>query len=236
MHFLPWIFNFNQHTRDRWVRKKAKEIPQGSKVLDAGAGRGCYRALFSHCEYKTQDFAKELDTIGKYTTLDYTCDIVEIPVADEFFDVVLCTEVLEHVPEPIKAIKEFSRILRSGGRLLLSAPLGCGMHQNPYIFYGGYTPFWYERFLTLHGFENIRVIPNGGFFKHYGQESQRFLSYLFPEKMSLAARTCTFALKVILAGYFRVLMPVLCHYLDGLDSDHHFTVGHFVEATKKAPS
>lgn len=233
---LNKIFNFNQYNRDQWVAKKAKEIPVGAKVLDAGAGRGQYRDLFSHCEYKTQDFGKAPDTIGQYTKLDYVCDIAKIPVADESFDVILCTEVLEHVPEPIKVIKEFSRILRGGGMLLLSAPLGCGIHQDPYIFYGGYTPFWYERFLPMYGFEDIRVAPNGGFFKHYGQESQRFLSYLFPKSKSLAARILTLPLKIILAGYFRVLMPVACHYLDRLDKDCHFTVGYFIEAIKKKKS
>lgn len=121
------IFNFNAYNRKVWVEQKAKEIPAGARILDAGAGKGQYRKLFSHCDYKSQNFAKEPGTIGHYTNLDYECDIADIPVPDEFFDVILCTEVFEHVPEPIKVIKEFSRILR-WGMLLLSAPLGCGIH------------------------------------------------------------------------------------------------------------
>ena len=101
-----------------------------------------------------------------------------------------------------------------------------------FIFYGGYTPFWYEHFLPKYGFEDMRVTPNGGFFKHYGQESARFLTYLFPGSMSSMTRILTLPLKVVLAGYFRVFMPVVCHRLDRLDKDHHFTVGYFVEAIK----
>lgn len=76
---------------------------------------------------------------------------------DASFDVVLCTEVLEHEPEPIRAVHEFARIVRPGGKLLLTAPLGSGLHQDPFHFYGGYTPYWYRRFLTEAGFDNIEV-------------------------------------------------------------------------------
>ncbi len=86
--------------------------------------------------------------------MDYVSDITDIPVHDESFDVIICTEVLEHVPEPIKTVQEFSRIIRPGGQLFITAPLGCGLHQVPYIFYGGYTPYWYEKFLPEYGFEN----------------------------------------------------------------------------------
>ena len=35
-----------------------------------------------------------------------------MPVEDEYFDSVLCVEVLEHVPDPIKAIKEINRVTK----------------------------------------------------------------------------------------------------------------------------
>lgn len=228
---LAKIFNFNEYNRERWLARKAKAIPAGSRVLDAGAGRGRYRHLFAHCDYKTQDFCQEPSTAGDYTKMDYVCDITKIPVPDESFDVVVCTEVLEHLPEPIKAIEEFRRILRNGrGQLLISAPLGCGLHQKPYIFHGGYTPFWYERSLAMFGFTDLEVLPNGGFFRHYGQESQRFITYLFPEDRKPIVRILTFPIKVILALWFRLLMPVLCYFLDSLDKDQNFTVGYFVQA------
>jgi SAM-dependent methyltransferase len=227
------IFNFNVYNRNQWVAEKAQEIPAGSRVLDAGAGSTRYRDYFLHCDYKTQDFCQYRGAEWKYGEIDYVCDITKIPVPDESCDVVLCTEVFEHVPEPIEVIKEFSRILKGGGRLLLSAPLGCGIHQEPYIYYGGYTPFWYQRFLPKYGFEDVKVTPNGGFFKHYGQESARFLTYLFPEQQALLKRILALPFKVILTSFFRVLMPILCHFLDRLDKDHHFTVGYFVETVKK---
>lgn len=230
------IFRFNAYNRHQWMSEIAKAIPPGSDILDAGAGAGPYREFFSHCNYKTQDFCKTPSTQDKYTEMDYICDITEIPVPDESFDVILCSEVLEHVPEPIKVIEEFSRILRQGGRLFLTAPLGCGLHQQPHIFYGGYTPFWYQRFLPMYGFEDLKIVPNCGFFRHYAQESRRFIRYLFPRDMGKPSKILAFPLKVLLSILFRKIIPFSCYFLDRFDKDKSFTVGYFVEASKKNKS
>src|SRR5689334_21367302 len=146
------IANFSAHVRDEWVARVAASLPPGSRVLDAGAGECRYRKYFNHCEYKTQDFAQYKGTTTgalveswSYGQLDYVCDITSIPVEDQYFDAVLCSEVLEHVPRPIAAIKELSRVLTKHGRLFLTAPLGSGLHQQPHHFYGGYTPHFYRQ-------------------------------------------------------------------------------------------
>jgi SAM-dependent methyltransferase len=136
---LSEIHDFNQMNRNKWVIEKAKTISAGSKVLDVGAGTCPYKYLFNHCDYKTHDFKKyegvKLNGEQDYGKIDYVSDIVNIPIEDNSFDVVLCTEVLEHVPEPIKALEEMSRLLKPGGRLLITAPLGSGLHQLPYHYY-----------------------------------------------------------------------------------------------------
>ena len=236
IHKRKSVFRFNAFNRHQWLIEKSKTVPAGSEVLDAGAGAGPYRHLFSHCNYKTQDFCQTPSSEGTYTEMDYVCDITDIPVPDRSFDVVICSEVLEHVPEPIKVIKEFSRILRPGGRLLLTAPQACALHQEPYIFYGGYTPYWYQRFLPEHGFENITIVPNCGFFKFYAQESRRFVRLLFPKDMGTLAKILTYPLKLIMSLWFRRFVPVLCHYLERFDKEKKFTVGYFVDASRKKES
>lgn len=104
------------------------------------------------------------NTNNQYGNIDYECDISEIPVEDGSFDVIICTEVLEHIPHPIEAIIEMARILKSDGRLFLTAPFACGLHQLPYHYYTGFTPMWYEKFLEENGLEVIEIQPNGGFF------------------------------------------------------------------------
>lgn len=182
--YLKKTFLFNQSSRDGWVKQQAALIPAGSRVLDVGAGSCPYRVYFSHCDYRTHDFEKlsssQLRDKRGYGQMNYVGDICSIPVEDGSFDVVLCTEVLEHVPEPIRAVNEFSRIVKPGGKLIMTAPLGSGLHQEPYHFYGGYTPHWYRRFLGDAGFGEIQIEPNGGFFSFYGQECMRFILALAP--------------------------------------------------------
>ena len=172
------LFSFNLVKRDQWIAAQAARIRPGTRVLDVGAGSCPYRNLFAHCEYRSHDLAPlRGDQLrhGGYGHLDYVSDLTAIPVADGSFGAVLCTEVLEHHPEPIAVVTELARILKPGGDLILTAPLGSGIHQEPYHYYGGYTPWWYERFLTRVGFENICVEPNEGSLRFFAQESIRFV-------------------------------------------------------------
>ena len=213
------IVTFSQDNRDNWVAGFARKLPAGTKVLDVGAGECRYKKVFSHCEYKTQDFCEYKGTKEgiqedkwDYGKIDYVSDICNIPVFDNSFDVVLCIEVLEHVPKPILVIKELSRILKLGGQLLLSAPLGSGLHQQPYHYYGGFTPNFYKKFLPEFGVEIISIKPNCGFFKHLAQELWR--AHLITKD-----------------GKFLEMIP----WLDELDKGNlieEFTVGFHIEAKK----
>ncbi len=229
------IYFFNIENRNNWVAAQAAQIPAGARVLDVGAGMGPYRQMFSHCSYFTQDFGKELATIGKYTTLDYESDITAIPVPDNSFDVILCTEVLEHAPEPIKAVFEMARILRPGGRLLLTAPLGSALHQEPYHFYGGFTPHWYRLFLAQAGFEVVSIEPNQGFFSGFGQESLRYSSYLHPCKTRQLRmnRRILLSLLWIVTYPLIVMMPIVGHFIDQLGIERISPVGYHVVSIKK---
>ncbi len=61
---------------------------------------------------------------------DYIWDITKLNslIEDESFDLVICTEVLEHTLQPFDAINEISRILKKGGKLLLSTPYNFRIH------------------------------------------------------------------------------------------------------------
>lgn len=238
---LARFISFADYARDQWVAEQAQKLPQGARVLDVGAGPCRYRDLFAHCSYESQDFMQyegspERRATEKnrwhYGKIDYVSDATAIPVPDGSFDVILCTEVLEHVPEPIPVIREFARILRDGGRLLLTCPLGSGLHQEPYHYYGGYTPYWYQRFLPEAGFGDIRVTPNGGFFKHYGQESQRFSTKIDPRNLGGTARIALMPIWLLTFPWFRLVMPLACYYLDRIDSHRGFTVGYHITAEK----
>jgi ubiquinone/menaquinone biosynthesis C-methylase UbiE len=121
----------NQQARDIWLEKTLKKIPVGSRILDAGAGELRYKKFCSHLTYVSQDFAqyngkgdgKALQTRTRNNfNIDIMSNITSIPEPDGSFDAIMCIEVLEHLPEPLLAIKEFSRLLKPNGHLLLTAP------------------------------------------------------------------------------------------------------------------
>lgn len=228
------VYAFNIVLRDRWIASQAAELPAGSRVLDVGAGSCPYRPLFAHCDYRSQDFgnlASEQLRHGAYGQIDYVCDARTIPVADGSFDAVLCTEMLEHVPDPQSVVREIGRILKPGGRLILTAPLGSGIHQEPYHFYGGYTPFWYNKFLFEAGFTDICVEANGGFFRFFGQEAIRFLRLSAPTRLPLGARLVWTPLWLVLLPLLG-LMPPLAVWLDRYDQERRFTIGYHITARR----
>jgi ubiquinone/menaquinone biosynthesis C-methylase UbiE len=232
------FFAFNLRNRDRWVAGQAAKIARGMRVIDVGAGSAPYRALFSHCDYKTQDFAAlRSDQVrgGSYGQIDYVCDAKAIPVPNGSFDVIICTEVLEHHPEPAAVVNEFARILPAGGILILTAPLGSGIHQEPNHYYGGYTPYWYQRFLPEAGFGDISIEPNAGSFRHYAQESIRFARMTTPFRSNLPFMVSLFWFPfwLLLAPLLVGLVPLAAKFLDRFDEEKRFTVGYHVRAVRR---
>lgn len=227
------LFAFNVYKRDRWVEQESKSIPKGMSILDVGAGSSPYRDYFSHCNYQTHDFSQlkdeQLRGLG-YAKIDIVSDINNIPVSNESFDIIICTEVFEHIPEPIKALSEISRILKKGGKLLLTAPLGSGLHQEPFHFYGGYTPYWYEKFLKDNNFESIKILPNQGYFSFFSQEFLRFIKRSAPWKSVVTFIFVPFWVSLL---PFSIIISIIAPLLDKFTTYPDYTVGYHVTAIKK---
>lgn len=157
------FWNPEAFARDQWVKAAAAQLAPGSRVLDAGAGASKYRPFFAHCRYETQDFCQYQGPLVKYLQpIDHVCDITQIPLPDASLDALLCTEVFEHVPDPMTVLAEFSRLLKPGGRLLLTVPMISALHMEPYHFYGGLTHYWYRHWLPRRGFTIDSITPVGG--------------------------------------------------------------------------
>jgi ubiquinone/menaquinone biosynthesis C-methylase UbiE len=174
----------NEEVRVAWIEETLKKIPEGLTILDAGAGESQFKKFCSHLKYIAQDF-------GQYTgegnaglqtgtwdnsKLDIVSDIVNIPLPDQAVDAIMCTEVLEHIPDPNGAIKEFARLVKPGGYLLITAPFASLTHFAPYHFSTGLSRFYYEKHLAENGFEIQNLQLNGNFFEYMAQENRRIKS------------------------------------------------------------
>jgi SAM-dependent methyltransferase len=117
----------------RFIESAADVLPPGARILDAGAGHQPYRELFAHCEYLASDWAGSV--YDAHLDADIVAPLHDLPIGDRVLDAVLCTQVLEHVPNPREALAEISRVLKPGGKLFLTAPLSWPLHEEPYDFY-----------------------------------------------------------------------------------------------------
>jgi SAM-dependent methyltransferase len=172
----------NQSTRDVWVETVLSELPKGARVLDAGAGECQYKKFCDHLRYVSQDLAEYTgrdNSVGLQqaswdtSTVDIICDITSVPEPDASFDAILCTEVLEHLPDPVLALRELARLLKHGGTLIITAPFCSLTHFAPYHYATGFNQYFYSHHLSALGFEITDMIANGNFFEYMAQEVRR---------------------------------------------------------------
>ncbi len=180
----PPVGSDNQSNRESWLRNTLAAIPAGARILDAGAGEQQHKRFCAHLAYVSQDFGQYEGGAGPglqppmwdNSQLDIVSDITAIPEPDASFDAVMCIEVLEHLPDPVAALRELSRLLKQGGTLILTAPFCSLTHLAPYFFATGLSRYWYERWLPEVGLEIVELQTNGDYFSYLAQELQRIPS------------------------------------------------------------
>lgn len=114
------------------MRKYANHLE--GRLLDFGCGSKPYQALFGHVsEYIGVDVENEGHShVNEHIDVYY--DGKTLPFEDQLFDSILSNEVLEHVPDLEGILSELYRVLKPGGKMLLTVPFVCFEHELPYDF------------------------------------------------------------------------------------------------------
>ena len=139
--------------RFQWLRQRIRI--QGQSVLDVGCGGGYLSTLLarSGAEVTGIDLATHALMAARKrasregVSVEYRqADAAHIPFADHCFDMVVCTDVLVHVPQPRKVIAEMVRVLRPGGA----------------VYFSSISRTWWAHFVMVVLAERIlRIVPRG---------------------------------------------------------------------------
>lgn len=142
-----------------WLRGEAELAgtrARRPRLLDVGCGAKPYAPFFAGnvAEYIGVDVANPA------AELEGTVEA--IPVPDESFDLVLCTQTLEHADDPARAVRELRRVVAPGGRVLLSTHGVQVYHPNPDDLWR-WTHAGLERLFRENGaWSDVRVAPGSG--------------------------------------------------------------------------
>jgi SAM-dependent methyltransferase len=124
------------------------------RLLDVGCGTKPYQSLFAVDAYVGMDIDSE--SSRKRGMADYYYDGKTFPFADASFDSILCNQVLEHVFNPDEFLREIVRVLKQGGKLLLTVPFVWDEHEQPYD-YARYSSFGLRALLERQGLEVVHL-------------------------------------------------------------------------------
>jgi len=160
--FNPDVFYPTYLIRNGLYKNIAELAPQlTGRVLDLGCGIKPYESLFRADQYVGVEYQGEGETYAK-DKADFFYDGRNLPFEDASFDAVFCSEVFEHVFNLEEILKELHRVLKPGGKMLLTFPFMFPEHEVPNDF-ARYTQFAAVHLLKQTGFTIEEFRKSGSF-------------------------------------------------------------------------
>jgi SAM-dependent methyltransferase len=163
------------------VREHSKEIT--GRTLDFGCGSKPYRSLFSSSEYIGIDFENPGHPHDK-EQVDVFYDGRSIPFPDAHFDSAFSTEVFEHLFNIEEILDELNRVLKPGGKMLITCPFVWPEHEKPHDF-ARYTQFALKALLEKKGFTVNKIEKTGDFLTAVFQLRIMYVHDVFLPKLTV---------------------------------------------------
>lgn len=160
--FDPGITHPLYLIRSNLMKAFRKQIPElRGRMMDFGCGLKPYQSLFLTDEYIGVDFKGEGETYSHHK-VDVFYDGHTLPFPDNHFDSIFSSEVFEHVFNLPEIIRELHRVLKPGGKILISCPFAFGEHEVPADF-ARYSSFAIRHLFESSGFTVLHYEKTGSF-------------------------------------------------------------------------
>jgi SAM-dependent methyltransferase len=152
-------YSLRRHYVDQFHLRNVPYLPKSALVLDLGGNRVSKRGLF---DVEMHELRVVYANLSAAKQPHVQADASLLPFPAETFDAIICSELLEHVPDPRPVLEEIRRTLRPRGIVLICAPFLNRIHGDPYDF-ARFTDFFWRETLTNMGFGDVGIEYQGGY-------------------------------------------------------------------------
>lgn len=224
---------YPEHLEKRSIKLSIKRIvdeAQG-KLLDVGCGSKPYYEIFENkvnlyvgIEYPPSNKSEHRIKPDLYG------DAMDLPIKSNSVNLVLSTQVLEHLPRPDSFFLEAYRVLIPGGKLYLSTNQEWGVHKAPFDFFR-FTHLGIKHLCDVAGFECLKIENRGGFWIMIGQ---RLSAYFYDRWINRFRKNykLIFLIMFIFISPIVAIIQLIALLVDKIDYIETNTIGYFLTAQK----
>lgn len=216
-----------------FIKEISSKTEDGAMVLDAGAGSRPYRQFFKHCVYESCDYEETI--VNGRESHDFYCSLDDIPQPDNKYDLIMCTQVLEHVKNPNKAMKELTRVLKDGGKIAITVPQSYPIHEAPHNYFN-FLKFGLRLIVEEAGLQVILLEERGGAFLQLIKMLEIIPSDMRrhhkENRSGILTMTMVTPIYLFLKLNAKLLLP-LAWVFDSFDGNKNLTLGYKCLAVKK---
>lgn len=222
-------YSLRRYHVDDFYLRHAPDVCNEADVLDLGGNRLAKRGVFNINDISSRVTYANLSAAKQPHVL---CRGECTPFRAESFDVVICSEVLEHLLEPRLVLQEIFRLLRSRGTALICVPFLNRIHADPFD-YGRYTHYYWSYALQEAGFREINIEWQGGFWTVLVE----MIRYLVSDKTIVWSRRQTWLVDALALVFARMKGAAIAWDQDSARTDegrdpYGFTTGFGMRAVK----